>query len=81
MSQLDNDTKEKPQCICCFLASNPYACKACWPEGGSEKERNSFLECVAKAREEVEQKENEKLKQEQFALWMNKYTDDSISNK
>lgn len=57
MSQLDKDAKQKPQCICCFLASNPYACKACWPEGGSEKERNAFLQCIAKAREEVEKAE------------------------
>ena len=47
------DKEVKPQCICCFLATNPYACKACWPEGGSEKERNAFLQCIAKEREEV----------------------------
>lgn len=56
------DKETKPQCVCCFLVSNPYACKTCWPEGGSEKERNTFLECIAKEREAVEREELRKKK-------------------
>ncbi len=41
-------------CICWSLSSDPYKCKACWPEGGSKKEKTLFFDTIRRAREEVE---------------------------
>lgn len=48
---------EKVECICWSLAADPYKCQACWPEGGSERERALFSEEIARARKEVEEEE------------------------
>jgi hypothetical protein len=34
------------ECICPFLSTNPYACKKCWPNGGSSKEKDAFNKIV-----------------------------------
>jgi hypothetical protein len=47
----------KLECICWSLAADPYRCRACWPEGGSERERALFRDEIARARKEVEDDE------------------------
>ena len=51
----------EPECICCFLASDPYKCRKCWPEGGSAAERKTFFDIVEAERNRVlEQEEKER---------------------
>lgn len=44
MSQ--SDLKKEEECVCCFLATNPYACRRCWPSGGSKEEIAIFQDIV-----------------------------------
>ena len=52
-----SEKKEKPECVCCFLVNNPYACKKCWPDNGSAAELKTFFDEVNAAFMELTEKE------------------------